>query len=713
MVTIGPINKSSPSVQFGADAWVHSQDIASNTSVIRVQQRSINTGSSSSQFLNAGSQVSSIDGVGEVVRHDGHPFLPSVASGATRWVETADVTVTHNANGDLGPLTVRMQLVYGSVNESHTALLYVTSLARTPTGLSATRVSDAQVALTWTRVGSYASVIVQRSTDDGPWQQVGVAGVDATAFTDTTTGPNRKYVYRVAGTTGAGQSGWSATGTVFTTPAAPTGVSAERSGSDIRVSAAGVPPYATSFDVRDGGTVVASGVSLPWTHAAPNPAVPHAYEVRGKVGALVGAWSVVSNTVQLISPPNAPIGLAPNGAVRASDELVRFSWVHNPVDSSAQTVYELRHRVGAAAWTVLTGTTDQFRDVSLGVASHDWQVRTKGTHPDWSPWSATAGVEVIDRPGVAVVQPDTDWDASILPVEWSWLQGQGRPQSAWQVELSQAGAVVETREGSGPAVTATFTTRLSEGAWTVRVRAATGDVWSVWASEMFTVTFDPPAAPVLTGAWDEGQGGVNLTVGPGDTPGAAATVTIVLERSVGAGWELVGEFTALTSIIDWESLSFGPTEYRATAFTLEGATTVTLVTVDATSGAFWLSGGVGFGITGRLPFDPKVTVSAARERALKRYAGRSKPVALTGEALSRVFAVSGRITDLDPETANVEQLTRIAHLEQDVFLFRDPDGRRVYGAIGEVQLPRESSMSHPDGWNGLWGYSFTLTEATT
>lgn len=711
MVTIGPLNKTSPSVQFWMDAWVLSQDVAANTSVIRVQIRAVNTGNTSSTFLNAGSQVGSVDGVGEVVRHNGHPFLPSVASGALRWSDTADVAVAHDANGDLGPLTVRMSVTYGSVNESHTAPLYVTSIPRTPDWLAVDRVSDSQHTVRWGGVGAPQQVIVQRQTDGGLWQQVGVTPLGASSFTDTTTVGNRKYTYRVARTTAAGQSGWTAGVSVFTTPAAPTGVSAERAGNDIRVSAAGVPPWASSFDVRDGGTVVASGVSLPWTHAAPSPAVPHTYEVRGVVAGLGGPWSAPSNTVQLIAPPNAPVGLTPNGGVVASDEPVSLRWTHNPVDSSAQTAYELRHRVGAAAWTVLTGTTVSSCDVTLPVASHEWQVRTKGTHPDWSPWSATAVVEVIDRPGVAVVQPDGVWDASILPVEWSWLQAQGRPQSAWQVELSQGGVVVETLEGSGPTGTVTFATRLAEGSWTVRARAATGDVWSIWAAETFDVVFDPPAQPALTGAWDETQGGVNLTVGPGDGAGAA-TVTIILERDVGTGWELVGEFVNHTSIIDWESLTFGPTEYRATAFTLEGATAVTLVTVDATSGALWLSGGVGFGVTGRLPFDPKVTVSAARERALKRYAGRSKPVALTGEALSRVVAVSGRVTDLDPETANVEQLVRLAHLEQDVFMFRDPDGRRVYGAIGEIQLPRESSMSHPDGWNGLWGYSFTLTEAT-
>ena len=78
----------------------------------------------------------------------------------------------------------------------------------------------------------------------------------------------------------------------------------------------------------------------------------------------------------------------------------------------------------------------------------------------------------------------------------------------------------------------------------------------------------------------------------------------------------------------------------------------------------------------------------------------------------RTVGISGRTFDRDEATAGVEELVRIAQLETELFLFRDPDGRRIYGAIGDIQLPRQSSTPHPDGWEGVWGYSLTLTEAT-
>ncbi|NJI60941.1 fibronectin type III domain-containing protein [Microbacterium oxydans] len=983
-------------------------------------------------------------------------------------------------------------------------------LPTAPSGLAVTRVSDTQHALNWSRNATYSSVVVQRRTDGGAWQQIGNPAGNVATFTDTTTSANRKYEYRVAGKTAAGQSGWSGLATVYTTPAAPTGVAAERTGNDIVVRASGVPPYATSYDVRDGDTVVATSVTLPWTHLSPNPATPHTYTVRAKVSTLASAYSAPSNTVQLLTPPNAPTGLAPNGAVRPGDASVRFSWTHNPVDSSTQTAYEVRYRTaGSAPWTTMPGTTAAFRDIALAVGGWEWEARTKGSHPDWSPWSSTATLSVIDRPGVAVTQPETEWDTSTLPVEWSWLQVQGRPQSAWQIELlNGAGDIVEERSGSGAATTFTLTTRLIEGDWTVRVRAATGDVWSDWAAQSFAVVFDPPALPSISGEWDESEGGVSLSVAFGDpdspvidltnvvsnpsfeaasgnvevkrnyaltpfgtavlpgyasypssnpalesntggvnldgvsalpvaghpsnatyltipagaAPGGGAviasglpagdyvvsmlvnrrngpttqmqlalrgsagiglartfpfdvwtevretvtvtaaqapgvigwrsvnvvdptqsnfrianmqvapagqqipqgalvisgaksgydpdltsawigtaeaspsvlrgvgvagvsssvgvaavrssqwakegqyslrliaksptsavewanitlpanagargtlvitrrqtapitgpvwttaigrvywnpspqtfspaapnaagetelrvysatalsgsnvilphgglagtadvwydlatvvpgvsyagpafsgdtgqvevggverrtvwngaphasssstaalpqTVNIKVERSVDGGetWESVADVAGTALLIDWESLSFGETVYRATALSSEGATAATEVVVEARSGALWLSGGDGFGATARLPLDPAVNITAGRQRALKQYAGRSLPVALTGAALSRSVAVSGRTSDRDDDTADVERLTRIAQLETDLFLFRDPDGRRIYGAIGDIQLPRQSSTPHPDGWEGVWGYSFTLTEAT-
>lgn len=610
---------------------------------------------------------------------------------------------------------------YGELGSTQANIWNLTppSIPLTQTSLSVVRVSDGQQTLSWANGNVYSGVVVQRSADAGAWLEVGRPAGNVTTFTDTTTEGDHRYEYRVAGLGGAGQSAWSNTAAIYTAPAAPTGVTAARAGAmDIVVSAASVPAIATAFDIDDNGTVIASGVTLPWTHVSPNPAVPHTYKVRGSVAGVKGVFSSPSNTVQLIAAPNAPTNLTPNGGVAASDGPVRLGFTHNPVDSSAQTAYELRHRAPSGAWTTLSGTTAAYRDVTLPVGDRQWEVRTKGAHANWSPWSATATVTVIGRPGVAVTQPDATWEASILEVAWSWFQAQGRPQSSWEAELlDEIGSVVEARSGSGATAGLTFNRRLSEGEWTVRIRAATGAVWSGWAAESFSVVFNPPTLPTLSGEWDETAGGVSLELNAGSDDAAPTTVRMMLERSIDGGnaWELMQNTTEPALILmDWESLSHGTTRYRVTAFTLEGATSETVVSVLAASKAIWLSAGRGFEVTGRLPFDPKVAINAGRARALKRYAGRSLPVAYAGEALTRTVQVSGTATDhalSGEQSADVASLTRIAQASSPVFLYRDPDGRRIAGVIGEIQMPRDTAAAHESGWNGLWGYSFTLEES--
>ncbi len=582
-----------------------------------------------------------------------------------------------------------------------------------PSSVSVSRVSDTQHTVAWTREGTYVQVVVQRSPDGVAWAEVGRPGSNPASFSDLTTAANGRCFYRVASVTAGGQSAWSAVvGPVFTTPAAPTGVSAARSGTDIVVSVAQVPPFASSFDVYDGASKVGDGVSLPWTHVAPNPSVTHTYTLRGRVGALVGDASAPSNTVQLLTKPNAPSGLSPNGGVAPTETAVRFQWTHNPVDTTAQTAYELRYRVGVGAWTTLSGTTASFRDVSLALNTYEWQVRTKGEHVDWSDWSAVATVTVINRPGVAVLTPAGTWDRAVLSPTWSYFQAQSRPQSSWQAELLNDGmTVVEARTGAGAATAMAFTTRVADGGtYTVRVRAATGDVWSEWGQQTFTVAYTKPNDPTFTGVWNDVLGFVDITVVAGqaddDTP---ATVQLEVERSIddGVTWELLLFGAELeVTFPDWMSLSNGVNLYRVTGFTADGASAEVVVPVVADSGEVWLSGGVGLSETGRLPYNPVPAISGGRERVLHQFAGFEKPVLFSGEALSRVVSVSGSVRDTDPETADTDRMIHIAQLD-GLHMLRDPDGRRIIGALSPVSTKRET----PALGGAVWAYDFTLTEA--
>ncbi len=389
--------------------------------------------------------------------------------------------------------------------------------ARTPTGLTIARNSDTSHRLNWTRNSTYTAVVVQRRINGGSWAQVARVSGNAYTWTDTGTKAGNKYEYRVAGIGGSGQSGWSNTATVYTSPLAPTGITATRVGDNIRVDASGKPANATAYNVRDGSTTVATGVSLPWTHTSPNPAQTHQYTVQATRGSLVSPWSSASNVVQLQSPPLAPTDLRPNGGLSVSDDLTRFTWKHSPVDSSEQTVAEFRRRAkGATSWGASQSVTAEQHTQLLDAGDYEWQVRTKGAHPDFGPWSAIATVTVIDRPGVAITSPDDLWTRRTVAGEWTWSQPQGRPQSAWEAALFGPDGELERKTGTGATARVEFSTKVLDNVqYSVQVRAATGDVWSFPAEQWFYVAVPPAAPGIVFGEWDELSGSATLEVSDG------------------------------------------------------------------------------------------------------------------------------------------------------------------------------------------------------
>ncbi len=404
---------------------------------------------------------------------------------------------------------------------------------------SVSRNSDTRHTVSWVRNSTYTSVIVQRRENGGPWKQVAKPSGNAASWVDTSTKANRHYVYRVAGVNAGGTSNFSAqSASVYTTPAAPSGIKATRSGSTIRVSVPDLAPvpYATHFDVEDNGVVIASAVtraSLPYVHNNP-AAAQHRYRIRGRVASggsnsatLLGPWSGYSNTVQVLAPPNAPTKLAPNGVAVAVDASTRFEWMHNPTDASEQTERQIRWKTpGANVWTDLAAvaTSNEYAtivpsSVFAGITGPvDWAVRTRGVHASFGPWSATATIDIITAPEVTIVSPSGAFDKPTLPVAWEWFQAEGRGQTSWEVELLDADSVViESKSAAGSDTVWTPDARLESGStYTVRVRAAAGTAWSAWEEHTFLVAFVAPLQPLLFGEWDEDSGSVTVSTGRGE-----------------------------------------------------------------------------------------------------------------------------------------------------------------------------------------------------
>lgn len=205
----------------------------------------------------------------------------------------------------------------------------------------------------------------------------------------------------------------------------------------------------------------------------------------------------------------------------------------------------------------------------------------------------------------------------------------------------------------------------------------------------------------------EGPGGrASIMLGSVGVPADHNTV----ERSVdqGSTWEPVADTVPLGgSVADPECLSAGPTLYRVSAVSATPSVASATTEFDPRDYAMWLNGGANFSTSAQLMYTPGRTVSTGvADQELVYFSGRTLPVALEGDATTLIINASARVLParVDPEGGDTitvgATLKALSHGGR--VLYRDPLGRRVYGALSGVQVKEEV--------DGTGEVAFTLTE---
>lgn len=601
-----------------------------------------------------------------------------------------------------------------------------------PTGLTVTRTSDTSHSLAWTRgsqtQGPYASQEILRSVlVNNAWQPATVIASlsgSATSYVDTTTVANKAYSYYVRATNASGVGTSASSLTVWTTPGVPTSQSAAKDASSNIVVTWAAPasapgPNWLKYEVSestDGGTVwsvlttTAAG-ALSYTHTAPNASVPHMYRVRaivsttGEVGSGLASAYAVTNTVQLLTPPNAPTNLQNTPAGTADRaQTILLTWQHNPLDSTPQTKYTLQHRLaGTTPWTTVGPTTTAVSSYTLPANTYptgsafEWQVMTWGLHATGSPYSAIATTQISSTPGVSISSPA---EASVvggtsLTVNWTFSDPDSDPQGSWEATLyGPDGATLETRSGATTATTTTFAYRLADAtAYSVKVRVRDSrGLWSTLDTRNFTVAYPLPPTPVILGSiWDWKRATVELNISvPAPSGGQVAPIYLEVWRSIDDGpYELlVTNLPPLTvSYLDWTPTVAGKNSYVVVAVSdlpslAQSLTTTpeaTVTTPESGDGrpAVWLSGGTNFTQVGRLATEVSVDAGRLRERVLQRYAGRPLPVEHSGEHVAETWQVEGLLN---------------LRWSQDVDLPESPEGWLALGALAGPFLLRAPAL---------------------
>jgi microcystin-dependent protein len=125
------------------------------------------------------------------------------------------------------------------------------------------------------------------------------------------------------------------------------------------------------------------------------------------------------------TPPAASTGLTPNASSPAKDATlpIPLSWTYNSTDGTAQTKFEIRHRVsGESTWTTIAAVTSSATTWTLPANTYtngqsvEWQVVTWGTSATSSPWSASAifKTAAVKVPGTVVT---TTPDGESVPLQ--------------------------------------------------------------------------------------------------------------------------------------------------------------------------------------------------------------------------------------------------------------------------------------------------------
>lgn len=585
----------------------------------------------------------------------------------------------------------------------------------TPTGLTATRISDTQVNLSWSHSGSASNGQptqnkIQKRVNGGAWQDV--ATIAATTTASVTVAANQQLEFRVLASNTAGSSAYSAvSNTVYTTPAAPSGVTATKNGSNIDITFVenvGYDAYnhevwhgtitggVTTWDGSPLATLAAG--DLDYTHTAPNPAQVHVYRVRAKQGTLYSGYSV-SNSVQLLTAPAKPtVPALPAFANRSA--VFRLPWTHNPIDSSGQTKYQWRWSSnGGSSWTTgsKTTSTNQYHDFASGTWSANqtirFQVRTKGQYDSgsdgdasYSPWSDPVDVTFKSLPVATIISPA---NASVYPdavfkATLGFAQAEGATYVKSELELIQSAVVLEARE-STLLVGITFDTPVANGgSYSVRARVQDSNgLWSAWVTHTFTVTYTLPVPAVVTTTYlpETGWGQLDLTIAaPGGGQAAASTVTIT--RTIDGVEETVVENYPVASamtFLDTFPTIHGTNSYKVTTISAIGARNTVLASLitSETKRAF-LSKGAGFATV--VCFGGNLTVSEALSVASDTVpaAGRTKPIGLYGVEQDVQLKVSSTLFEGFGST--IKQV-RDALLIPGKTGYRGPDGRRVVGPV--------------------------------
>ena len=318
------------------------------------------------------------------------------------------------------------------------------------------RNSNKQNTISWRQKGDevdkklITEYVIRRSEsgaafkDIGSKKPVGIENITLT-YEDTTTTVDNYYRYIVVPKNARGLSTIShptdeGTDATYNTPAAPLKIRAEKQRDDTikvildnRTKTGNILQIAkyqdgvwTQFeDIPEGEAPVTeyidesstTGTVVKYRARNGNDDLPEADEFS--------PW-IESEELETLTPPNAPTLVRPvNGTAITTDHAtLRFEWIHNPTDGTAQTEAQLVVKRNGSSTSTYTVGAEPYRDVTISNYNPldviTWKVRTKGQHADWSDYSEENTFTVYDLPEIHITSPQNGSTIENLPIQLNY-----------------------------------------------------------------------------------------------------------------------------------------------------------------------------------------------------------------------------------------------------------------------------------------------------
>ena len=680
-----------------------------------------------------------------------------VTKGSMGWTKGPwDFWIGHNGAGGL-TLSLALSVKYPSLSSGSAstsgsmALTTLTVAPGTPTSPTLTRNSDTQMTLKWTRNeatnGVATGFAVQTSTNGAAMAAAG--SIQPASTVTLATAANRKVTARVQASNSKGTSAWSATSNaIWTTPAAPTGVSAVKN-ADNSVTVTWTPKAAYSEHQHivqhgvvgsnnaitwDSGTLgtVAGGTST-FKHSNPPTTQVHVYRVAAQTTAtptLTSAYTQ-SNSIQLLTAPNAPtLKTLPQTANKTV--ALTVTWTHNPVDSTAQTAYQIQYSTDAGkTWTTVaktTSTTSSWTipanqwggNTALTVRVRTWGLATTGGSDSTgaSAWSNQSTVTFKTPPVASITSPANNAvvTQAALIVTVGFTQAESATPVRATITLTDvtANKVLETLNTTTLPSTRMATRLIDGGTYKLTATAldSNGLTSAASAASTFTVDYTDPVPADVTATYlpDSGSGQIDIDIAAPVGASQTTTVSITVSRIVNGVSELMVDHFAVPSgghitLIDPIPALDGETSYQITSWSQDGAA----VTVETSMTAFegrWCYCNTGPGWQYGIRFWGNLALGStpARDMALVTAAQRARPIALFGAAGGGTFTLAGSATIPadDDDGSSIEQIEDFL-LTADTVCYRDPTGRRIFGAMTGSTSGRKYAAA---------SFSYTISETS-